>query len=233
VTFSHPLLLAEDIQGLIFDLDGTLLDSAKDILQGMRETFVQAGIGQLPDDYFPDNLAGTGENIIRSVFNDMGWTIPVDLQPFYHLFAENYSKLNLRNTQLYPFAADVLQAGKAAHLHLGVCTNKTHASALTATKHFGIDTLFSFITGADTWAAAKPSPIPLLETIRMLGLRPEQCLYFGDTSVDAECAQDAGVRFALHTMGYGEKSLKNASNYLTFERWEDLLNPPPQSNHSA
>lgn len=223
-TIKLPSVLIENnIRGLIFDLDGTLIDSAADILHAMRLTFAQAGMGLLPDDYFPDNLHGTGEGIMRSIIADMGWSVPADFKPLRAMFIEHYAAMGHRQTRLYPGVREVLQACRDADLVMGICTNKIHASAVAATRKVEIESYFSFITGADTWSAAKPSPIPLLETIRMLGLTPDVCLYFGDTSVDAECARHAGVRFALHQSGYGDKALKGAPQFLAFENWDTLL----------
>lgn len=219
----HPILMENDVRGLVFDLDGTLIDSAADILHGMRLTFHQAGLGLLPDDYSPSDLHGTGEGIMRSIASDMGWTMPADLTPLRARYVENYAAMGHRNTRLYAGAQDVLNACRDASLPMAICTNKLHASALTATRKVSIDTHFNFITGADTWSAAKPSPIPLLETIRMLGLRPDQCLYFGDTSVDADCARQAGVRFVLHQSGYGDQALKSMSQHFAFQNWSELL----------
>jgi phosphoglycolate phosphatase-like HAD superfamily hydrolase len=219
----HPVLVENDVQGLVFDLDGTLIDSAADILHGMRLTFAQAGLGVLPDDYFPNNLHGTGEGIMRSIVADMGWSMPSDLKPLRAMYVENYAALNHRQTRLYADAQQLLDACGAAELPMGICTNKLHASAMGATRKVGIDGHFRYISGADTWAAAKPSPVPLIETIRMLGLAPEQVLYFGDTSVDAECARQAGVRFVLHTSGYGDELLKGTTQYFSFQHWKELL----------
>ena len=219
----HPLFEQADVRGLVFDLDGTIIDSAADIIDSMRLTFQQAGLGTLPQDYFPDNLHGTSEGIMRAILADMGWAAPAELAPLRALYVQNYFSLNHRSTRLYAGSLDVLKTCRGASLAMGVCTNKIHASALAATRKLGIHGLFDFISGADTWKEAKPSPLPLLETIRMLGLAPEQCLYFGDTSVDAECARAAGVRFVLHESGYGDRALKGMSQYFAFRQWNELL----------
>lgn len=219
----QPLFFAKDVHGVVLDLDGTIIDSAADILHAMRLTLEQTGMGSLPDDYFPDNLHGTSAGILRFIIADMGWAVPDDLAPLQAAYTENYTGLRHRNTNLYPGARDVLQACREAALPLAICTNKAHASALAAIQKVGLNGTFDFITGYDTWAQAKPSPLPLLETIRMLGLKPEQCLYFGDTSVDAACARDAGVRFVLHESGYGDAALKTQSPHFAFRHWEELL----------
>lgn len=223
--FLHPLFSAKDVHGVVFDLDGTIIDSAADILHAMRLTLEQAGIGSLPDDYFPDNLHGTSAGILQFIIADMGWTSPDELAPLQSAYVENYRGLRHQNTHLYPQAQEVLQSCRAAGLPLAICTNKVHASALMAIQKVGLDGTFDFVTGSDTWAQAKPSPLPLLETIRMLDLDPAHCLYFGDTSVDAQCARDAGVRFVLHESGYGDAALKTQDSYFAFAHWEELLSP--------
>lgn len=219
----HPLLTENDVKGLVFDLDGTIIDSAADIIHGMRLTLEQSGLGRLPDDYVPDNLHGTSAGILRHVMLDMGWTIPDDLAPLQAAYIENYTSLRHQNTHLYPDVLTVLDACREAGIPMAICTNKVHASALTALQKVGLEGVFDFVTGCDTWAQAKPSPVPLLETIHMLGLEPQQCLYFGDTSVDAICARDAGVRFILHQSGYGDTALKTQRQHFSFKLWDELL----------
>lgn len=219
----RPDLFDHDVRGVIFDLDGTLIDSAGDILQGMRMTFEQVGLGTLPEDYFPDNMHGTSVGIIRSIMADMGWHGPEDPTALKDLYLANAATLGLSRTQMYEGALAVLQRCAQAGMPMGVCTNKSHAGAVFATRKFDIEGMFRYITGHDTWAEAKPSPLPLLETVRMLGLQPEQCLYFGDTSVDAACAQAAGMRFVLHESGYGDRQLQGMPRHFAFTRWTELL----------
>ena len=218
----HAILTQDDVKGLVFDLDGTLIDSAADILASIRETFRLAGYGEVPDTYFPDNLHGTSEGIMRSVIHDMGWQQPLDMSELKQLYYRVYVERGHHATQLYPGVLDVLR-GCAETLPMAICTNKIHRNALAVTELLQIQSHFAVISGADSWAEAKPSPVPLLETIRAMGLKPEQCLYFGDTSVDAQCASGAGVRFVLHRAGYGDSALRGMSHYHAFDAWSDLM----------
>src|SRR3546814_4316089 len=112
----------------------------------------------------------SSEGIMRDILADMGWPAPADFVPLKAQYVQNYSSLGHGTTSLYDGAQEVLNACRDASLAMGICTNKVHASALAATRKVGIHGLFDFISGSDSWAQAKPSPIPLLETIRMLGL---------------------------------------------------------------
>ena len=221
-TALHPLFL-DNVTGVVFDLDGTLIDSAGDIVRGMHMAFEQAGLGTLPEDYFPDNMHGTTEGIIRFIAADMGWALPADVAPLVDLYLANAATLGLRHTEMYEGALDVLKLCAEAGIAMGICTNKSEAGALFSTRKFGIEEMFGFITGHDTWGAAKPSPIPLIETVRRLNVEPSQCLYFGDTSADAECAWAAGVRFALHEAGYGDPDLHDLPRHFAFSKWTELL----------
>src|SRR5690606_25343521 len=153
-------------------------------------------------------LHGTSAGIMQSILADMGWPQPADFAPLKAQYVQHYASLGHGTTRLYADAQEVLSACRSASLAMGICTNKVHASALAATHKFGITGLIDFISCSDTEPQAEHSPLPLLETIRLMGLTPEQCLYFGDTSVDAGCAHAAGVRFVLHESGYGDQALK-------------------------
>lgn len=221
----HPLFSSADIQGLVFDLDGTLIDSAADIIHAMRVTFQQAGIGTIPDSYCPDNLHGTGEGIMRDTVADMGWSQELDYAALREQYIAVYAKQNHKRTSLYSHVSAVLKECQQAGIPMAICTNKLHDTAISAMQTLGIYEQFGVISGSDTWSAAKPSPIPLNETIRCMGLQPSQCLYFGDTSVDAACAEAAGVRFILHESGYGDVALSNMPRHFSFQSWGDLLSP--------
>ncbi len=223
----HPVLADSKVRGLVFDLDGTLIHSAPDIIQSLRLTLEQAGFGRLPEDYFPDNLHGTSMGILRSIMTDMGWEIPGDLSGLRENYLANYKAMDHGNTHLYPGVLELLDACKDAGLSLGICTNKVSELAMTALEKVGLNGVFDFVSGADTWANAKPSPVPLLETIRMLGLNPDQCLYFGDTSVDAICAHAAGIPFILHEAGYGDAALHVHKRLLSIRCWRELVTPRP------
>lgn len=211
-----------DVRALVFDLDGTLIDSADDIMYRMRHTFAELGVGALPENYRTGNLHGTTAGIMQTIAGDMGWRAPADVTHWVECYQRTATMFGHQSTKLYPGVLDVLQACRD-RFGLAICTNKVHAGAISVTRHFGIHDYFDAISGMDTWPQAKPSPVPLLETIRLLGVSPAQCLYFGDTEVDAECAQRAGVRFVWHTAGYGGNAPSRYPCHHAFDRWGDLL----------
>lgn len=218
----HPLLQQADVQGLVFDLDGTLIDSQIDIVGATRDALEIAGYGSIPDEYAFGNLHGTSDGIIRDVMQAMGWVVPKDFADIKAIYYDAYMLRNHANTTLYEGVQDFLRACEG-RFSMAICTNKIYRNAMSATDVLGIQSYFPVISGADTWSQSKPSPVPLLETIREMGLRPEQCLYFGDTSVDALCAAQAGVRFVLHEAGYRDAELAQYPFHHAFTDWREWL----------
>src|SRR5690606_33815742 len=128
----HPLLADRHVRGLVFDLDGTLIHSAPDILHSIRVTLEHAGFGKLPEDYFPDNLHSTSMGILRDIMLDMGWTVPGDFSSLRREYLANYRALGHRNTRLYPDVQEFLYACKEAGFSLAICTNKVRDLAISA-----------------------------------------------------------------------------------------------------
>src|SRR3546814_18780522 len=90
----------------------------------MLLTFQQAGLGILPQDYFPDNLHGTSEGIMRDILADMGWPAPADFVPLKAQYVQNYSSLGHGTTGLYEGAQEVLNACRGASMAMGICPHQ-------------------------------------------------------------------------------------------------------------
>lgn len=219
----QPAWAAPAFEGFVFDLDGTLIDSAPDILRGLRQTFADLGVGLLPQDYRPAHLPGTIEAIMQAMVDDMGWSLPCSLAEVKAAFGQRYAALPAPSSALYPGVAQVLAAIHATGRPMGICTNTTHASAVAIAQRLGIAHYFGCISGLDSWAQSKPSPEPLLRTLSVLGVAPERSLYVGDTLVDLQCAEAAGVPYRLHGAGYGRMDLPARVQRLQFSHWNEWL----------
>jgi len=212
------------LQALVFDLDGTLVHSAADLMEGVRRTFREQGIGELPQNYAPKVLHGTMEGIMRAACKDMGWVEPAQWNAALARFVSLYAAMQSPTAHLYDGVRNAIDALARQGLKMGVCTNSSERSArLTLTK-LGLFEHMAFICGADTFGISKPSPVPLHGVLHALGVAPEHCLYVGDTETDAQCAQAACVHFAWHTAGYGGLSAQHYPRVLAFEHWAQLQN---------
>ena len=182
---------------IVFDLDGTLIDSAPDI-----QNIANASLAKI--DVEPITLEEThlfiGEGIqnfieqmrkARDVSDEYQKLLLEDMTARY----ENAVEL----TVMYPGVLEALSTLAQSH-QLGICTNKLHRPSIAILKHLKIEQYFKTIWGGDNPLARKPNPAPLKAAFDDLG--SGFCIYVGDSEIDAETAQRAEVPFILFTQGY-------------------------------
>jgi len=187
---------------IVFDLDGTLLDTADDIRQAISDALADCGHAPLPPGYVLPNLHGVFPQSLLAVMAKEG-IADSEREPLTARYRHHYSARAHRSTRPFPGVVDFLRDCRARGLRLGVCTNKRHKAALQALSLCGIDGFFEHVSGSDTVERTKPDPLPLLQAFEALGATPQEALYVGDSHVDAESASRAGVPFLLFTEGYG------------------------------
>jgi phosphoglycolate phosphatase len=186
------------MRAIIFDLDGTLVDSEPDIQKAFTSAFDGLGAHRPP---------------LKELRNVIGLRLEDCFARFLHgdearskegarLFREHYQDHHLDSTRPYPGADEALRA-LAVQVPLALCTMKKWQFARKIVHAFGWDGLFREILGSEEGFAAKPDPAMLLELCRRLDVAPEEILYVGDTDLDAHMAQAAGAPFAFAAYGYG------------------------------
>lgn len=202
---------------IVFDLDGTLIDSAPDI-QGIANDLLK-GEGAAPIDLaqthdFIGNGVGVFVEKMRTLrgIPDRAQTRLVDA------FAEKY-KTAFARTTLYPGVRDALVALSENHA-LGICTNKLIDPCHAVLRHFELDRLFSTVWGGDSLATRKPDPAMLHAAFDALGSGP--MIYVGDSEVDAETAHRASVPFFLFTEGYRKTPVDMIHHHVTFSDFNNL-----------
>lgn len=207
---------------LIFDLDGTLIDSAPDIAAALNAGFACNGWPAM-DARYVERFIGYGpRRLITDILADQG--IPYDealVQSAYDRYRDAYMADPASRTRFYPGVREDLEALHAAGIHLGICTNKTHDITAKVLAHLGLDHLFKAAVGADAVPACKPHPGHLLAVADRMGLRPGTWAYVGDTDVDRATAVGAAVPFYAVPWGGGPKITAIGDFRLT--RLADLL----------
>ena len=171
---------------VIFDLDGTLIDSAPDIHAAANTVLERHGMA-------PFTLT----------------------EGFLDLYE---SAVNL--TQLYPGVAGCLDALEAQGRGLGICTNKPEGPTRAVLAHLEITERFRVMVGGDTLPVRKPEPDPLHAAIARMEARA--VVFVGDSEVDAETAQRAGVPFALYTEGYRRSPVEDMPHDARFDDFAEL-----------
>ena len=186
------------MRAIIFDLDGTLVDSQLDVLGAFASAF--AGLG-VPKPQDGDLVHVIGMRLEDCFARFLGGDA-VQAQEGARLFREWYKDHYLDPTRPYPGADDALRA-LAGHAPLALCTMKKWQFARKIVDAFGWNSVFAEVLGSEEGFPAKPHPAMLLELCRRLGVSPGEVTYVGDTAMDGEMAQRAGAPFAFAAYGYG------------------------------
>lgn len=200
------------MRGAIFDLDGTLADTAADLLGAANAVLGPRGYPVL--DLARDKpFAGRGgRSMIRRSLSLLPAPPPdaeveaVADQLYPGLLAAYETRI-ADQTQLFDGVAACLDALAAAGWRLGVCTNKPERLAVMLLDALGVLGRFGAVLGADSLAVRKPDPEHLAETARRIGARPELCVMLGDTVTDLKTARAAGVPCVLTRFGFAAEPL--------------------------
>lgn len=212
------------IRVVVFDLDGTLIDSAPDLHAAANRlmselslptfdlatitSFIGNGLAKLVERC----LAGAGE-AGRGVDPDRAF------ERYKALYAEGASRL----TRPYPGVVESLAALSEAGCRLGIVTNKSEGLALSTLADLGLAPHFEVVIGGDTLHTRKPEPEGLLLAVDRLGGMKADALFVGDSEVDAETAARAGLRFALFAGGYRKSPVSDMGHWHAFDDMRDLL----------
>jgi phosphoglycolate phosphatase len=198
--------LAEPL-AIVFDLDGTLIDSAPDIHAAANKVFEAKGLQPFSfavvRGFIGNGVGVLVSRLLQSQGLDGAGPLHAELvESFVKLYEEAFDL-----TSLYPGVLQALDTLAAEGHRLGICTNKPAVPARAALRHFGLDRHMQVVIGGDSLAQRKPDPAPLHAALAALGAGP--ALFVGDSEVDAETAKSAGVALALYTEGY-RKTLPEA-----------------------
>lgn len=193
------------LEGVLFDLDGTLVDSVPDLAEAARRMLKELGEPPRSDEEIA-RFVGKGIPVLveRALTVGRGKVSAESLDGAIHCFMRHYSETNGSLTVCYPNVPEVLVRLQTSGVKLGCVTNKASAFVAPLLDHLGLLSLFDCIVAGDTLAKKKPEPEPIWHACDQLGLSRERVLMVGDSSNDALCARRAGIPVVLMTYGYNE-----------------------------
>ena len=200
---SSALHQALDIDAVMVDLDGTMVNTLGDFAESLNRMLADLGLPAIAAESIEPMVGKGSENLIRSVLAHVGAADVDALYPrAWQRYEHHYLALNGQFADLYPGVREGLQALRAMGLRTACLTNKplSFAQPLLAAK--GLDGFFDCVFGGDSFPRKKPDPMPLLETCKALGSQPARTLMIGDSSNDAQAAHAAGCPVVLMTYGY-------------------------------
>lgn len=199
----------ESVRAVLFDLDGTLIDSAPDLGAAADKMRVDRGLPSLPlEKYRP--MAGAGARGMLGIA--FGMTPDShDYEAMREEFFVNYEKAMTDRTVIFEGVPALIASLLELGLHWGVVTNKSMRFTGPLTKQIPLFRSAGAIIGGDTTPHAKPHPEPLLEAARRLKVQPRECIYVGDDERDVIAGRAAGMGTVAATYGYLGS---NADTYL-------------------
>jgi phosphoglycolate phosphatase len=205
---------------VIFDLDGTLVDSAPDIHAAVNRLLAAEGEAALD---FPTVKRFIGNGVpalIARVMAALGREGEALHARWLARFLEDYEKRAADLTRPYPGVAEALEVLADTGHRLAICTNKPEVPARHVLDAFGLARFFPVVIGGDSLPLRKPDPAPLRAAAEGLGQGP--VIFVGDSEVDAETAVAAGVPLLLFTEGYRKTPVEEIAHAARFGRFEHL-----------
>ena len=198
---------ALEIGAVLFDLDGTLLDTLPDLHVATNAMLSDLGRTPLPLSAVRSYLGRGISNLVKRVLAGSLAAAEDDSPVPVHAlasFRQHYARENGRNALVYPGALEGLRALKAKGVPLGLITNKAEAFALPLLELTGLVDYFDVVVSGDSLPRQKPDPMPLVWACGRLGVSPENTLFIGDSINDFLAGRAAGCRVFLVPYGYNE-----------------------------
>ncbi len=205
---------------VIFDLDGTLVDSAPDIHAAVNRLMAAEGEAPLAFEEVKRFIGNGVPTLIARVMAARRRSGDDLHARWLDRFMADYAAGASDLTRPYPGVIGALTALQEGGHRLGICTNKPEEPARHVLEAFGMTGFFPVVVGGDSLPLRKPDPAPLHEVARALGEGP--VIFVGDSEVDAETAAAAGVPFLLFTEGYRKSEVEAISHAARFDHFAVL-----------
>jgi len=210
---------------VIFDLDGTLIDSITDVANAVNLVLANAGLAPIEGD-LRNSLLGEGSRArIQKAFELRGRVLnDSDLTQRTDEFMRYYAANQTGHTTPFEGAAAALEWLSQAGIQAAVCTNKDEKAARSILTKLQLMPLIADVAGADTFGVQKPHPDHILKLLSRMGIAANEAFFVGDSIHDVQAARNAGVTVAAVTWGYSLRPVSELGADYVLEKFSDLMN---------
>ncbi|KQT76900.1 phosphoglycolate phosphatase [Methylobacterium sp. Leaf466] len=208
----------------VFDLDGTLAETAGDLVGTLNAILAREGLGQLPLDEARDMIGAGAKALIQRGFSAAGRDLTPDrLEALFADFIAHYGRNLCVESHLYPGVVQALDALAARGYRLAVCTNKYERHAVELLTLLGVADRFATICGRETFPYFKPDPRHITLTVARAGGDPGRALMVGDSRADIDAAKAAGIPVVGVTFGYTDTPVDALGADRVISHFDDLV----------
>ena len=209
---------------IVFDLDGTLVDTAPDLLASLNHALSHVGLAPIADDGFRKNVGLGARVMLERAYEASGHAHPgpETLDELMRHFLDFYQETMPGESRPYKQVLDAIASLRAEGFVAAVCTNKVEVNAVRLLEALGIDGQFAAICGQDTFPVRKPDPAHLTGTIDMAGGDPRRAVMVGDSETDILTAKAAGIPVVAVDFGYTERPVREFGPDMVISHYRDL-----------
>lgn len=208
---------------VVFDLDGTLIDTAPDLIRATNHIMGICGLAPVPEHEIRPLVSFGSKRMIQRGLELHAHTVAADeLDQLWHTFLDFYAENIAVDSRPYPQVEATLDALEAKGVRLAVCTNKLEGLSRTLLEALGLADRFAAICGRDTFPVCKPHPDHLMGAIAQAGGDPARAVMVGDSGTDVDTARAARIPIIGVTFGYTEKPMRELAPDALIEHYADF-----------
>ncbi len=210
------------VQALVFDLDGTLVDTAPDLMAAANHVLSLIDRPPLPEDRIR-HLVGHGAlNLIKRSVAETGSAVSDEtIRRLYNGFLDYYGDNIAAKSTVFPGLISLLDQARAKDIRLGVCTNKVEHLSHKLLNEIGLAKYFDAVVGGDTLGVMKPDVAPYHEVTRRLGVPSPVSIMVGDSETDIRTAQNVGVPIIAVSFGYTDKHVSHFNPTHVIDHYDE------------
>jgi phosphoglycolate phosphatase len=214
--------MTNQVRAVLFDLDGTLIDSLPDLAAAVNRLLAGEGRRALEPDAVKAMVGDGAGTLVARAFAARGGLPGPEVEPFLRRFMADYEPRSAELTRPWPGVVETLAALKQSGLALAVCTNKPSAATDAILQALGLAQWFDVVVGADATPALKPDPAHVTVILERLGVTAEQAVMLGDSANDVRAAKAAGVATVVLSFGYAHGPVAELGADLIIDDFRQL-----------